>query len=48
MQIKQIKEGQNKMKNILKKEAHLLEQVKEYIDRVDNKMRMENNKLKLY
>ena len=48
MQTKQIKEGQNLMKNILKKEAPLLEQVNEDVDRVDNKMRMENNKLKLY
>ena len=47
-QTKQIKEGQNMMKNILKKEAPLLEQVNDDIDRVDNKMRMENNKLKLY
>ena len=47
-QTKQIKEGQNMMKNILKKEAPLLELVNDDIDRVDNKMRMENNKLKLY
>ena len=48
MQTKQIKEGQNLMKNILKKEQPLLDAVNEDIDRVDNKMKMENNKLKLY
>ena len=48
MQTKQIKEGQNLMKNILKNEQPLLDTVNEDIDRVDNKMKMENNKLKLY
>ena len=48
MQAKQIKEGQNLMKNILQKEKPLLETVNEDMDRVENKMQMENNKLKLY
>ena len=48
IQTKQIKEGQNMMKDILKKEAPLLDTVNEDIDRVENKMKMENNKLKLY
>ena len=48
MQAKQIKEGQNLMKNTLKNQEPLLENVNEDIDRVDNKMKMENNKLKLY
>ena len=48
MQTKQIKEGQNMMKNILKNQQPLLEEVNEDIDRVDDKMRMENNKLKRY
>jgi len=48
MQTKQIREGQNMMKNILKNQEPLLENVNEDIDRVDNKMKMENNKLKLY
>ena len=48
MQTKQIKEGQKMMKNILKNQEPLLETVNEDMDRVDNKMKMENNKLKLY
>jgi hypothetical protein len=36
------------MKNILQKEKPLLETVNEDMDRVENKMQMENNKLKLY
>ena len=48
MQAKQIKEGQNLMKNILQKEKPLLETVNEDMDRVENKMQTENNKLKLY
>ena len=47
-QTKQIKEGQNLMKNILKKEQPLLDNVNDDMDRVENKMKMENNKLKLY
>jgi len=47
-QTKQIKEGQNLMKNILKKEQPLLDTVNDDMDRVENKMKMENNKLKLY
>ena len=48
MQTKQIKEGQNNMKNILKKEEPLLDNINEELDKVDNKMKMENNKLKYY
>ena len=48
MKTKQIKEGQKMMKNILKNQEPLLETVNEDMDRVDNKMKMENNKLKLY
>lgn len=48
MQTKQITEGQKMMKNILQKEKPLLEQVDQDMDRVENKMKMENNRLKLY
>ena len=48
MEVKQIKEGQNNMKNILKKEEPLLDNINEELDKVDNKMKMENNKLKYY
>ena len=40
-QTKQIKVGQNLMKNILKKEQPLLDNVNDDMDRVENKMKME-------
>jgi predicted PurR-regulated permease PerM len=48
MATKMIKEGQNNMKNTLKNQEPLLDTINEDLDKVDNKMKMENNKLKYY
>ena len=48
MQTKQIKEGQQMIKHVLKSQDPLLDNVNEDFDRVERKMKMENNKLKAY
>ena len=48
MQTKQIIETQLIMKNTLQNEKPLLEQIDQDMDRVENKVKMENNKLRLY
>ena len=47
-QAKQIKEGQLVIKQVIKQQDPLLENINEDFDRVGNKLQMENNKLKKY
>ena len=47
-QAKQIKEGQKMIRNVLKQQDPLLDNIHQDFDNVERKMRMENNKLKAY
>lgn len=47
-QAKQIKEGQKMINSVLKQQDPLLENLHDDFDHVENKMKMENNKLKAY
>lgn len=47
-QAKQIKEGQKMISHVIKQQDPLIDNINEDFDKVERKMRMENNKLKAY
>ena len=47
-QAKQIKEGQNMIRSVLKQQDPLHDNIHQDFDNVERKMKMENNKLKAY